>query len=80
MKKLVMFLSGMALCAAAHAELLAPKGAKATLTVEYVFTSSGKYTTGKKEQIDTWNVRRVVEHDGAVHGGRAAGGRRPAPG
>ena len=60
MKKLVMFLSGMALCAAAHAELLAPKGAKAQLKVEYVFTSSGKYTTGKKERIDTWNVRRVV--------------------
>ena len=50
----------MALCAAAHAELLAPKGAKAQLTVEYVFTSSGKYTTGKKERIDIWNVRRVV--------------------
>ena len=44
----------------AHAQLLAPKGATGTLKVEYVFTSSGKYTTGSKEQIDTWNVRRVV--------------------
>ena len=50
----------LVICAAsAHAELLVPKGAKAQLKVEYVFTSSGKYTTGKKEAIDTWNVRRV---------------------
>jgi hypothetical protein len=60
MKKLVMFLSGMALCAAAHAELLAPKGAKAQLKVEYVFTSSGNHTTGAKEQIDVWSVKRNV--------------------
>ena len=32
--------------ASAHAEVLVPKGSKGTLTVEYVFTSSGKYTTG----------------------------------
>ena len=35
-------------------------GRKGALKVEYVFTSSGKYITGKKEAIDTWNVRRVV--------------------
>jgi hypothetical protein len=50
----------VAFAASAHAEVLAPTGAKGTLKVEYVFTSSGKYTTGSKEQIDTWNVRRVV--------------------
>ena len=44
----------------AHAELLAPRGTKATLTVEYVFASSGKHITGSKEAIDIWNVRRVV--------------------
>jgi hypothetical protein len=46
--------------ASAHAEVLVPKGAKGTLTVEYVFTSSGKYITGKKEAIDDWNVKRNV--------------------
>lgn len=44
----------------AHAQLLVPKGAKGTLTVDYVFTSSGKYTTGKKEAIDIWSVKRNV--------------------
>jgi hypothetical protein len=48
------------LAASAHAELLVPKGAKALLTVEYVFASSGKYTTPAKEQIDIWNVKRNV--------------------
>ncbi len=44
----------------AHGQVLAPSGAKGTLKVEYVFTSSGNHTTGKKEQIDIWNVRQVV--------------------
>lgn len=44
----------------AQAEVLVPKGAKGTLTVDYVFTSSGKYTTPSKEQIDVWNVKRNV--------------------
>jgi hypothetical protein len=51
----------LVVCAvSAHAEVLVPKGAKGTLTVEYVFTSSGKYTTGKREAIDTWSVKRNV--------------------
>ncbi|HYJ42191.1 MAG TPA: hypothetical protein VEW08_15465 [Steroidobacteraceae bacterium] len=51
----------LVICAtSAHAEVLVPKGAKGTLTVEYVFTSAGKYTTGKKEAIDTWSVKRNV--------------------
>ncbi len=50
----------MTVVASAHADVLVPKGAKGTLTVEYVFTSAGKHTTGSKEQIDIWNVKRTV--------------------
>lgn len=46
--------------ASAHAELLAPQGAKGTLTVEYVFTSAGHYTSPAKDVIDNWSVRRVI--------------------
>jgi hypothetical protein len=46
--------------AAAHAQLLVPKGAKAVLTVDYAFASSGKHITGKKEAIDDWSVKRNV--------------------
>jgi hypothetical protein len=60
MKAVIAWAVCLSVTSLAHAELLAPKGAKAQLKVEYVFTSSGKYTTGAKERIDTWNVRRVV--------------------
>jgi hypothetical protein len=46
--------------ASAHAEMLVPKGAKGTLTVEYVFTSAGKYSPPSKETIDIWSVKRNV--------------------
>ncbi len=42
--------------ASAHAQVLAPKGAKGTLKVEYVFTSSGKYIRARRKSIDNWNV------------------------
>src|SRR4051794_35011667 len=60
MKAVIAWVVCLSVASLAHADLLAPKGAKAQLKVEYVFTSSGKYTTGHKERIDTWNVRRVV--------------------
>ena len=60
MKAVIAWVVCLSVASLAHAELLAPKGAKAQLKVEYVFTSSGKYTTGAKERIDIWNVRRVV--------------------
>jgi hypothetical protein len=44
----------------AHAQLLAPTGAKAQLTVEYKFTSSGGYTSPAKDVIDKWNVQRSI--------------------
>lgn len=44
----------------AHAEPLAPKGAKGTLTVEYTFTSSGNYAPPSKEVIDNWSVKRSL--------------------
>jgi hypothetical protein len=57
---------GMALLLAtfavsAHAQLLAPKGAKGQLKVEYVFVSSGGYTAPAKDVITKWRVRRVVD-------------------
>ena len=58
--KIAMALLLVMFTASTYAEVLVPKGAKGTLTVEYVFTSSGKYTTGKKEAIDTWSVKRNV--------------------
>jgi len=45
----------------AHADLLAPKGAKGQLKVEYVFVSSGGYTAAAKDVITKWRVRRVID-------------------
>ena len=58
MKAVIAWVVCLSVTSLAHADLLAPKGAKAQLKVEYVFTSSGKYITGAKERIDIWNVRR----------------------
>ena len=60
MKAVIAWVVCLSVTSLAHAELLAPKGAKAQLKVEYVFTSSGKVITGAKERIDIWNVRRVI--------------------
>jgi hypothetical protein len=60
MKAVIAWVVCLSVTSLAHAELLAPKGAKAQLKVEYVFASSGKVITGSKERIDIWNVRRVV--------------------
>ena len=51
----------VAISASAHAELVAPKGAKGQLKVEYVFVSSGGYTAPAKDLITKWRVRRVVD-------------------
>ena len=51
----------VAISASAHAELLAPKGAKGQLKVEYVFVSSGGYTSAAKDVITKWRARRVVD-------------------
>jgi hypothetical protein len=44
----------------AQAQLVAPKGAKAQVTVEYKFTSSGGHTSSAKDVIDKWNVQRSI--------------------
>jgi hypothetical protein len=49
------------IAASAHAELLAPKGAKAQLKVEYVFTSAGTYVAPAKDANDKRRARRSVE-------------------
>lgn len=59
--KTVTALMLVALATSAHAELLAPKGAKGQLKVEYVFASSGGHTAPAKDVITQWRVRRVVE-------------------
>lgn len=51
----------VAFAASAHAELLAPKGAKGQLKVEYVFVSSGGFTAQAKDVITKWRVRRVID-------------------
>jgi hypothetical protein len=60
MQKSVIILAALGVSAAAHAELLAPKGATAELEVKYVFTSTGDVTSSSKDQIDKWRVRREV--------------------
>ena len=59
MKYALVLLLAMA-ASSAHAQLLAPKGAKAQLTVEYKFTSSGGYTSPAKDVVDKWNVQRSI--------------------
>jgi hypothetical protein len=59
--KIAMALLLVACAASAHAELLAPKGAKGQLKVEYVFVSSGGSTAAAKDVITQWRVRRVIE-------------------
>lgn len=45
---------------AAHAQLLVPKGSKATLDVQYVYTAEGTSGQGKVDTIDEWKVRRTL--------------------
>jgi hypothetical protein len=59
--KIAMALLLVAFTVSAHAELLAPKGAKGQLNVEYVFVSSGGSTAAAKDVITKWRVRRVVD-------------------
>ncbi len=60
MKAAIAWVVCLSVTSLAHAQLLVPKGAKAQVKVEYVFTSSGKYTSPAKEVIDNWSVRRVI--------------------
>jgi hypothetical protein len=59
MRKLVVFLSGMAVCGAAHADLLVNKGAKGTLSVQYEYSATG----AKKDKYDpaSWRVLRTIK-------------------
>jgi hypothetical protein len=59
--KIAMALLLVAFTVSAHAELLAPKGAKGQLKVEYVFVSSGGSTAAAKDVITKWRVRRVID-------------------
>jgi hypothetical protein len=61
MKKLGLTIALIALSIpAAYADAIAKKGAKASLEVDYVFTSSGAYFSSSKDQKRKWNVKRVV--------------------
>lgn len=50
----------LSLAVPAEAQLLAPKGTKATLQVEYLYTAAGTSGSHSASAIDQWNVRRVV--------------------
>lgn len=59
--KYVFALALMLMAASAQAQLIAPRGSKATLQVEYLYTADGR--SGKRNGNDTieeWKVRRVV--------------------
>ena len=58
MKKLIVFLSGMAVCGAAQADLLASKGAKGTLSVQYEYSATGK--KADKYEPAEWRVVRTI--------------------
>ena len=59
MKKLLVFLSGLAVCGAAHADVLVNKGAKGTLNVQYEYSAVG----AKKDKYDpaNWRVSRTIK-------------------
>lgn len=59
MKAFLVCMTSM-LAISAHAEVIAPTGQKATLQVEYVFTSAGKYVSPSKDQKRDWNAKRTV--------------------
>jgi len=60
MNKIFIATIWMALCGAAHAELILPKGAKAQVKVEYVYTSAGDYRAPGKNHRQKWNARHVI--------------------
>ncbi len=59
MKAFLMLMASLA-AVSAHAEVIAPKGNKATLRVEYVFTSEGKYVSSSRDQKRDWRAKRTV--------------------
>ena len=60
MKTVIVWVVCLVVTSLAHAELLVPRGTTAQLNVEYVFTSSGKYTSPRNDVVDNWSSRRVV--------------------
>jgi hypothetical protein len=59
MKSLVVFLSALTACGAAHAELLAKQGAKGTLSVQYEYSASG--SNKDKSAPSEWRVQRTIK-------------------
>ena len=59
MRSLVVFMSGMAACGAAHAELLVSKGAKGTLSVQYEYSAVG--SKNDESQPADWRVQRTIK-------------------
>ena len=64
MKTVIVWVVCLGVTSAAHADSLFPQGTEAQLRVEYVFTSSGTYTSPAKVVTDTWSARRVVNLTG----------------
>lgn len=59
--KLALALVLLTMAAAAQAQLLVPKGSKATLEVQYLYTAEGNSGRGKNvDAIDEWKVRRAL--------------------
>lgn len=58
MKTLIVFLSGMTVCGAAYADLLTPKGARGTLSVQYEYSATGK--KADKYEPAEWRVVRTI--------------------
>ncbi|HET9473509.1 MAG TPA: hypothetical protein VFO82_06415 [Steroidobacteraceae bacterium] len=58
--KSLIILAALATSGITHAELLAPQGAKATLSVRYEFKSEGKSGSYAGGGIDDWRAHRVV--------------------
>jgi len=60
MKQIILLSMLVAVSGAAHAELIVAKGAKATLQVEYVYSTTGSYSSPSKDQTRDWKVQRTV--------------------
>jgi hypothetical protein len=59
MKSLVVFVSAMTVCGAAHAELLAKRGAMGTLSVQYEYSATGS-NKDKSAPVE-WRVQRTIK-------------------
>src|SRR5690349_9067816 len=59
MKTLILLLSSVAACGAAHAGLLVNKGQKGTLTVQYDYSAAGR--KADKYEPREWRVQRTIK-------------------